>query len=77
MSQTEKILAALQSRPVTALDALRDFGCFRLAARINNLRALGHDIRTEMIETDTGAKVAMYTLNPPKTKGQAPHEQTT
>ena len=31
---------------ITAMDAVRDFGCMRLAARISDLRWDGHDIET-------------------------------
>lgn len=69
MTQTDQILAALQRGPITALDALRDFGCFRLAARINDLRRAGHQITTHTIEAPGGAKVAQYRLDQPKQKG--------
>lgn len=47
MSQNDVILARLASgEPLTPLEALRDFGCFRLAARVAELRARGNDIRT-------------------------------
>ncbi len=50
MSHTMQILDHLTSKPITAMDALNDYGCFRLAARINELRMSGHDIRTEIKE---------------------------
>lgn len=31
------------------MEALVKFGCFRLAARISDLRSLGHNIKTEMV----------------------------
>ncbi len=61
-SQNEKVLAALMSgRSITAVDALREFGCFRLAARIAVLREMGHQIDTEYITRD-GKRFALYTL---------------
>ena len=46
-SQKDLILKALKSgHRVTPIDALNRYGCFRLAARIAELRAAGHDIRT-------------------------------
>ncbi len=47
MSHTMQILDHLTS-PITAMDALNDYGCFRLAARINELRMSGHNIKTEI-----------------------------
>jgi hypothetical protein len=45
MTQCERILSILEAgESITALDALREIGCFRLAARINDLKKLGHDI---------------------------------
>ena len=47
MSQADAILDALQQgRNLTHLDALREFGCARLAARVEELRRLGHPIQT-------------------------------
>ena len=48
MSQCERIYAALQRGPLTAMQAEIDLGVCRLAARINDLRMQGHDIHTEM-----------------------------
>ena len=62
MSQTVAILDMLKRGPVTALDALEQAGCFRLAARIADLRREGHDITTETITTPTGKHIASYKL---------------
>lgn len=62
MSQTEWILSELRKRPVTAMDALDGCGCFRLAARINDLRQAGHEIETTTIELPNGKHVARYLL---------------
>ena len=61
MSHTMQILDHLTSKPITAMDALNDYGCFRLAARINELRMSGHAIRTE-IKSKDGKRYAMYHL---------------
>lgn len=50
MSQRDKILSHLKRRPITPMDALTKYGCFRLAARIQELRESGHLIETTMIE---------------------------
>jgi hypothetical protein len=47
---------------LTALQALDLYGIGRLAARIEELRRAGHEIVSEMVETDTGKKVARYHL---------------
>lgn len=49
MSQNNQILRYLQThkRGLTPIDALEKFGCFRLSARIADLRGLGWDIRTD------------------------------
>lgn len=64
MKQNEAVLALLRERGdggITALEALHAVGTFRLAARIADLRAEGHDIRTEMVAI--GDKhVAVYTI---------------
>jgi hypothetical protein len=62
MSQNEAIKAALLSgRSLTPLDALEDFGCFRLAARVADLRREGLDIECHR-ETDNGKHYARYRL---------------
>jgi len=61
MSHTMQILDHLESKPITAIDALNNYGCFRLAARINELRMSGYSIHTE-IKTKDGKRYAMYHL---------------
>ena len=46
-SQNRQILAHLQKgNTITQMDALRLFGCMRLASRINDLRQMGFHIMT-------------------------------
>ena len=62
MSQNEAIKAALLSgRSLTPIDALEDFGCFRLAARVADLRREGLDIECHR-ETANGKHYARYRL---------------
>ncbi len=60
-SQTELILQALKRGPLTPLEALRDMGCFRLAARVLDLRQAGHTIVSEKVEAN-GKRFAQYRL---------------
>jgi hypothetical protein len=65
MSQTDQIRAALiLGRSLTPLDALQDYGCFRLAARIAELRREGMDIECAT-ETKNGKRYARYFLRRP------------
>jgi hypothetical protein len=52
----------LNGRSITQLDALNMFGCFRLAARIANIREEGFDIVTDII-TVNDKRVAKYYLH--------------
>lgn len=63
MSQTDGVLAMLKDHPdgVTALDALREVGTMRLAARIADLRAQGYVITTDTVQRGR-ARVALYRL---------------
>jgi hypothetical protein len=63
-TQTKMILEHLKEfKSITALEALSEFRCFRLAARIKNLRDEGHHIHTEMVELPRGGqRIAEYTL---------------
>ena len=66
MSQSQWILKALEQRPLTAIEAVEGCGCFRLAARIKDLRAEGHDIKTKTLILLDGKIVAQYHLEVPK-----------
>lgn len=63
MTQADQILLHLQSgQTITPIEALELFRCFRLAARIADLKALGHNILTEMVESPEGKRYARYSL---------------
>lgn len=64
MSQTEKILEHLKSgRTLTPLEALQEFGCLRLAARVWELRSQGYDIQARDRVLPNGKHVAAYAYN--------------
>ena len=70
-TQSELILAYMKKHgSITPLDALLEIGCFRLGARIWDLKQAGHNIETEMVEVKTRhggtATVASYSLVTPK-----------
>ena len=61
VTQTNEIKAYLKmGYRITAIDALEKFGCFRLAARIKDLKYEGMEIDKVMVETISGARVAQY-----------------
>jgi hypothetical protein len=65
MSQEIEILRRLETGvTLTPIDALADpeIRSFRLAARIDSLRKLGHSIETVHVHTGTGRTVAGYRL---------------
>ena len=60
-TQAGRILAYLRAgNRLTALEALERFGCFRLAARIHELRRDGWQIEERTVETRGGKRVAEY-----------------
>ena len=65
-SQNKRIRKHLESgRSLTALEALYQYSCFRLGARIHNLKSEGLAIETEMVEILSEGKkkhVARYKL---------------
>ena len=62
-SQNAAILRYLQAGyALTPREALDLFGCFRLGARIADLKAKGHAINSELVTVDGGKRVAKYTL---------------
>lgn len=64
MTQEDRILFHLRNKGgITPLDALNEYGCFRLGARISDLRTAGHDIKTIMItDARNGKRYAKYVL---------------
>ena len=62
MNQTDQITRHLKKgKSLTALQALERFNCWRLAARVNEIRAThGEDsVSTQMVERD-GKRYARY-----------------
>lgn len=61
-SQNEEILDWLrEGKSITPLEALENFGCFRLGGRIYDLKQAGHRIVTETV-TNNGKRYASYSL---------------
>ena len=62
-SQCKRIAAWLKSgRTLTQLEALKLFGCFRLASRVFDLREKGLNIQKRRVTTSTGKTVCEYYL---------------
>ena len=63
MSQTDLILDyLLNGGKLTALEALDKFGCFRLGARIWDIRNMGYIVDKQTIVTPGGARIAIYSI---------------
>ena len=61
-TQKQQILAYLEKgKAITPLQALNKFGCFRLAARIADLRNDGLNIETKNV-TKNGKTFASYSI---------------
>jgi hypothetical protein len=50
----------LNGYSITQLEALTQFGCFRLAARVADLRDKGLNVVTDMVTLENGKRVARY-----------------
>ena len=66
-TQCERLLEHLKlGLPLTAHKALYGYSCLRLAARIHDLKQMGHQIEKRMVEVPTRdgrkARVAEYRL---------------
>tara|TARA_R110002167_G_scaffold112850_1_gene285561 strand:+ start:39659 stop:39925 length:267 start_codon:yes stop_codon:yes gene_type:complete len=63
-TQKDKIIAHLnQGLPITPIEALERFGCFRLAAIIHTLKHIeGMNIGKELIKNKYGTKYAKYKI---------------
>ena len=62
-SQKELIHQHLRRQPISPLEALQEYGCFRLAARIAELREDGLNIETVQTKQN-GKTFATYQLWP-------------
>jgi hypothetical protein len=63
MSQNKQIADYLnKGKKLTPIDALNKFGCFRLAARIVDLRNEGMNIVTRTIKLDNKKQIAQYSI---------------
>ena len=68
MSQNEKILKYLKThrRGITPQQAYEKFGCLRLSGRIFDLREMGYDISSTLIDVKNrygeDCRVALYKL---------------
>ena len=64
MTQNEMILSHLKTgAPLTGLEALQLYGVFRLPSRVSDLKKMGHDIVSQMVERK-GKFVAKYFIVP-------------
>jgi hypothetical protein len=65
-TQCDQILSHLKrGKTITQVDAFNEYGCWRLAARVKDLRNQGHDVLT--IRESQGEKVfARYLLRTSK-----------
>jgi hypothetical protein len=62
MTQEQSILKYMKTvGPITPLEALQSFGCFRLSARILELRQKGHPIDSTIIKRGR-SRVAQYSM---------------
>jgi len=50
----------LNGHSLTQMEAITQFGCLRLAARIANLRDKGFNVETDMVTLENGKRVARY-----------------
>ena len=63
MSQQLDILRHLQQgNSITALEAMQEFRCMRLAAVVKDLRNQGHEIETDMVSNFEGKHYARYRI---------------
>lgn len=65
MSKQNKILDHLMKwKSITPLEALSEYGCFRLSSRIFDLRSEGYPIKMVLVyNIDTGSRYAKYWMD--------------
>jgi hypothetical protein len=65
MSQNAAILSHLLSgKSITPIEALNKYGCFRLGARVHDLKSEGHKIDKETVhDRVSGKRFARYSMD--------------
>ena len=58
----------MDGRPLTQMEALNEYGCFRLAGRVYDLKKMGWPIHCELKQTDNGKVIGTYSLDMDKSK---------
>lgn len=49
MTQCERVLKYIEETgSITQMDALREFGCMRLASRMSDIKKMGYPVKMEM-----------------------------
>jgi len=61
MTQVKNIIKHMERDSINPLQALRLYGCFRLASRIVDIKALGYNVLKEMT-TKNKKRFATYSL---------------
>lgn len=62
-SQNARILAyLLEGNAITPIEALDLFGCFRLGARIGDIKEAGYAVKSEYVKLPNGKQVKKYHL---------------
>jgi len=61
-TQNEQIIEHLMTSSITPWEALHKYGIYRLAARISDMRAMGHNIETRYIKGYGKKKITVYSL---------------
>ena len=63
MNQNQQILTHLKTgKGITPMEALREYGCFRLAGRVYDLRLDGWPIVCDRLDVGDGKRVGHYYL---------------
>lgn len=61
--QTKQVLRYLEKHAsITPMDAIRELGCMRLAARVRELKQAGYDVRSTTVRMAGGKTFAKYEL---------------
>lgn len=61
MTQQQQIFNHLQSKPITGLEAWKEYAVYRLSEMIRRIINQGHEVKTTMIKMD-GHTFAKYSL---------------
>lgn len=60
MTQNKMIIAHMKKASITPLEALKKYGCLRLASRICEIKDMGYNVKSDMFYAENGKRMEYW-----------------